>query len=124
LNLLLDTNVLLWWLMDNPSLSARARQAILEADLVYVSPASFWEIEIKKARGNLDAPERLADVALARGLRPLPITIAHAVTAGRLPEIHHDPFDRMLVAQAIDESLTLLTADRVLARYSCRLIRA
>ncbi len=122
MNLLLDTNVLLWWLMDSRLLTARARRAILDADTVHVSPASFWEIEIKKARGNLDAPDQLAEVAIARGLRPLPITIAHAVAAGRLPDIHRDPFDRMLIAQAQLESLTLATADALLRRYHDRVL--
>ena len=117
MNLLLDTNVLLWWLTGNARLSAKIHRAISEADGVYVSAISVWEIEIKKSRRNLEAPDDLEDVLPARGLRPLNVTLAHAVTAGRLPPHHSDPFDRMLVAQAINEQLTLVTADRILANY-------
>ncbi len=110
--------------MGSPRLSAKALSSILDSEALFVSPASFWEMEIKKAAGNLVAPDHLAEIAQGRGLRSIPITIAHAVSAGRLPPIHRDPFDRMLVAQAIAESLALVTADPILARYGCQIIRA
>lgn len=124
MNLLLDTNVLVWWLLKSKRLSQNAFRLIAECDLVFVSAVSVWEIEIKRSRGNLDAPDDLERALGQRGIRPLPVTFAHATAAGRLPPVHRDPFGRMLVAQAIAESLTLLTADPALARYGCRTIRA
>lgn len=123
MNVLLDTNVLVWWLLESERLSKKAYRTIAEGDLVFVSAVSVWEIEIKRARGNLDAPDNLERTLKERGIRPLPITFAHASAAGRLSPIHRDPFDRMLVAQALTESLPLLTADPVFARYGCEIIR-
>ena len=110
MNVLLDTNVLVWWLLQSERLSPNALRTILESDRAFVSAVSIWEVEIKRSRGNLDAPGNLEHILAERGVRPLPVTFAHATAAGRLPPIHRDPFDRMLVAQAIAESLTLLTA--------------
>jgi PIN domain nuclease of toxin-antitoxin system len=82
-----------------------------------VSAATAWEIEIKRALGKLDAPDDLADALAAGGYRPLPVSILHATIAGRLPPHHRDPFDRMLVAQAKLEGLTIVTGDRRIAGY-------
>lgn len=98
-------------------LEVRARQRLESADVLVVSVASVWEIEIKRAKGRLVAPLDIADRAISEGLDPLSITIDHAREAGRLPLHHSDPFDRMLVAQARVEGLTLATADMTLARY-------
>jgi PIN domain nuclease of toxin-antitoxin system len=117
LNLLLDTHVLLWWLADSPRLSRTARTAIRDSDLTYVSAASAWEIEIKKSLGKLSAPDNLEATLGAYRLRPLAVTVAHAIAAGRLPRHHGDPFDRMLIAQASLESLTLVTRDARLKVY-------
>ena len=118
MRLLLDTHALLGWLADE-GLSARARDAIADPDnVVTVSAASAWEISIKKALGKLAAPDDLEEqVRAAGGFTLLPITIAHAMAAGRLARHHDDPFGRMLVAQALAEGLTLVTRDRRFDEY-------
>jgi PIN domain nuclease of toxin-antitoxin system len=98
-------------------LETRARQQLDAADAVLVSAASIWEIEIKRARGRLTAPIDIADRAISEGFATLSVTIDHAQEAGRLPLHHRDPFDRLLVAQARLEGLTLATADSLLAAY-------
>lgn len=118
MNLLLDTHALLWWLADDPQLSAEARAAVGDAqNVVCVSAATAWEIAIKKAAGKLEAPKDLMAAISASGFQHLPITIAHALAAGQLPNHHSDPFDRMLVAQARLENLTLVTRDERIAKY-------
>jgi PIN domain nuclease of toxin-antitoxin system len=124
LNLLLDTHILLWWLADSPRLSKKARRAIEESGAVFVSAVSAWEIELKRARGLLRAPNNLEATLRARDLQTLSLTVPHAVAAGRLPLHHRDPFDRMLVAQASLESLTLLTVDKQQAAYGVPVILA
>jgi len=124
LNLLLDTHILLWWLGDSPRLSKKARRAIEESATVFVSAVSAWEIELKRARGLLRAPNNLEATLRARDLQTLSLTVPHAIAAGRLPLYHRDPFDRMLVAQASLESLTLLTADKQQAAYGVPVILA
>jgi PIN domain nuclease of toxin-antitoxin system len=89
---------------------------------VFVSPVSPWEIEIKRARGKLKAPEQLADEIDRAGFARLPITVEHAIAAGRLPPHHADPFDRMLVAQAQLEGLTIVTSDPRIARYQVAIL--
>jgi PIN domain nuclease of toxin-antitoxin system len=116
--LLLDTHALLWSIGDTDRLSALARD-VLGAGMrpAYVSAASIWEISIKRASGKLKAPEDLLEhVALAR-FGELGITFEHAALAGALPPHHRDPFDRMLVAQAQSENLTLVTNDARIAAY-------
>lgn len=122
MKLLLDTHALLWWLADSPLLSGRARSAIARSPAVYVSAATAWEISIQKAYGKLHAPDDLEQALAANGFEALPITVAHALAAGRLPLHHHDPFDRMLVAQAQTESLTLVTRDTSMRKYGVRLL--
>ncbi len=118
MNLLLDTNIVLWWLADSPRLSESTRELILKSPAVYVSAATTWEIEIKMALGKLEAPENLEDELSASHFVPLAITVAHSIAAARLPRHHDDPFDRMLIAQANAESLILLTSDKRLGEYS------
>ncbi len=118
MRLLLDTHVLLWWLADDPSLGSEAKAAIAEpGSAVLVSAATAWEIAIKQALGKLEAPSDLERQVQLNRFEPLSITIAHAYSAGTLPRHHDDPFDRMLVAQAIAEGLTIVTRDRRLGRY-------
>jgi PIN domain nuclease of toxin-antitoxin system len=115
--LLLDTNVLLWWLADSPRLKTEARQLIRSSPAVFVSAATTWEIAIKRALGKLQAPANLEDALEENDFAPLPITVAHSIAAAELPRYHDDPFDRMLVAQARLEVLTLITSDQRLADY-------
>lgn len=125
MRLLLDTHVLLWWLEDDVRLSARARRAIADAGSdIWVSAASVWECAIKQRIGRLRVVERLLENISANGFEPLPITFAHAASAGTLPRHHGDSFDRMLVAQAQLEGLTLVSRDARLAPYGVSLLRA
>ena len=121
MNLLLDTHTLIWALEDNPSLSALARVAIVDGEnMVFVSAVSVWEISIKKALGKLEAPDTLLDEIERIRFTPLDITLEHADRAGKLPAIHLDPFDRMLIAQAQSEQLTLITRDAEIQKYQVR----
>jgi PIN domain nuclease of toxin-antitoxin system len=123
--LLLDTHALLSWLADDPQLSADARTAIADPDsVVAVSAASAWEIAIKSAAGKLRAPAELEQQLRRERFVPLPIRLPHALRACALPPHHADPFDRMLVAQAELEGLTLVTRDSALSRYGVATLAA
>lgn len=115
--LLLDTHVFLWWRVDAAALSKSARTAIASADLAYVSAASAWEAAIKASLGKLKLPESFAAGVEDSDFEKLMISFAHAEAAARLPPHHSDPFDRMLVAQAQLEGLTLVTHDRSIEPY-------
>jgi PIN domain nuclease of toxin-antitoxin system len=122
--LLLDTHALLWWLADE-SLHPGAQDAIADpANLVAVSAASAWEISIKKALGKLAAPDDLEQQVEAGGFVPLPISTAHGTAAGQLPHHHDDPFDRMLIAQAFAEGLTIVTRDKRFDDYGVAVLPA
>lgn len=119
MRLLLDTQIYLWFLGDSRRLSKKARQAIAHADEVMVSAASIWEASIKAALGKLDVDtSALVEGIAASGFAELPIRASHGVAAAALPDHHRDPFDRMLLAQAMSEPMHLLTADETLVRYS------
>lgn len=125
LRILLDSNALLWWLQQSARLSSDGYAAIADPDNhIAVSAASAWEIEIKRSAGKLRAPLDLREQIDAEGFEPLFVTIQHAVAAGRLPQHHGDPFDRMLVAQAQIEGLTLLTSDPTFGRYGVPVLDA
>jgi PIN domain nuclease of toxin-antitoxin system len=125
MRLLLDSNVMLWWAgLDACKLSDAAASAIADADTVMVSFASVWELEIKRSIGKLVFPFDDWDAVTARGAGLLPITLEHIQIATRLPLLHKDPFDRMLVAQAICEDLVLLSSDRRLRGYGGPVIEA
>ncbi len=117
MSLLLDTHVVLWWLTDDQSLSEDVKVMLDQQPDVFVSPATIWELVIKQNVGKLKAPVDLAEQIRDGDFRELPITAKHAITAGRLPPIHRDPFDRMLVAQAQCDGLTLATRDAQIQRY-------
>jgi len=118
-NLLLDTHVFIWAADDDPKLSANAWSMIEEANAVYVSSASIWEATIKYQLGKLKvAPDRLLEAVAGSGFLELPISSRHAAAVAHLPLIHRDPFDRLLIAQAISEPLHFLTADDSLPQYS------
>ena len=113
--LLLDSQALLWLLDDNPRLGPRARQAITSAQGVYVSAATVWELTIKTMLGKLSVPADLSERLTAQGFALLRITAEHAEAIREFPElVRHDPFDRLLVAQATRAGLRLLTDDQVL----------
>ena len=126
MKLLLDTHILIWWLDPTiSSLSEAAYAAISDSEnLVFVSAATAWEITIKKALGKLDAPANLEEELARHRFQPLPITISHALAVGQLPPHHNDPFDRILVAQAKVEGLTLVTRDEKLKMYDIPFIAA
>ena len=121
---LLDTHVLLWWIEDHPRLSTRARALITDpANEIVVSAATIWEAAIKRALGKLRFETPVLLESLDRGrIGVLSITAEHALAAGDLPRHHADPFDRMLVAQAIAERMTLISGDQQLRSYAVGLI--
>lgn len=118
MSLLLDTHVVLWWLSDDPTLAVEIKDRLDHDPDVYVSPATIWEIAIKQSIGKLDKPADLPERVRDSGFRHLNITAEHGIVAGRLPLIHRDPFDRMLIAQAQVEHLTLVTRDAEIPKYN------
>ena len=124
MRLLLDTHALLWYLTTPEKLPAAAHRAIRSAENeVYASLASAWEISIKVALGKLEFDAQgLANALPAVGVEPLGISLQHAARVAELPRHHGDPFDRMLVVQAMCESMTLVSRDRELAKYGVRLL--
>lgn len=122
MSLLLDTHIVLWWLADDPRLDTGLRELIRSTPLVSVSAATAWEIAVKRSHGMLEAPTDLAEVIVESGFTPLSITIGHAEVAGSLPRHHEDPFDRMLVAQALVESLAIVSVDPRLLAYDVEVI--
>jgi PIN domain nuclease of toxin-antitoxin system len=123
--LLLDTHALIWWLTNNPTLAAQAKNAIADPDnLVFVSAASAWEIAIKKSLGKLQAPDDLVAQIKAKNFIPLAISIEHAVMVEQLPMHHQDPFDRILIAQGMYEKLVIITRDRKFNFYRVNTIKS
>ncbi len=125
MRLLLDTHVFLWWLADDPGLRPAAREAIADPDtIVHVSAVTVWELTIKAALGRIDVVGAdLAGEIAANDFVELPFTARHAVRAGGLPRHHDDPFDRMLLAQAGLENLTLVTRDPAFEAYGAAILR-
>ncbi len=121
--LLLDTHALIWALEDSPRLSPTARAAIVERDnQVLVSVASAWEMAIKQALGRLEMPDDLEEVIDASGFAKRLITFADTRRAVALPPHHEDPFDRMLVAQAMVDGVPIVTCDPLIARYQVQVL--
>ena len=127
MRLLLDTHALIWWLAGSTLLSRPARRAIDgSANDVFVSAASAWEISIKHAAGRLPLPKR-PDIFVpmmreASGIERLDMDEESALHAGRLPGLHSDPFDRMLVAQAVVHGMAILTPDQEIEQYAVRVL--
>jgi len=118
LRLLVDTHTFLWWRGDDARLGEAERQAIRDGQNdVFLSAASIWEIAIKHSLGRLEIPEPASAAAVRLGFEPLAISFAHAEATALLPPLHRDPFDRMLVAQARAEGLTLVTHDPLIRAY-------
>ena len=126
--LLLDTHILLWWLLDSPELPLAAREAISAgSNRVLVSAASAWEMAVKHRLGKLpeanDIVEHLPAYLRKERFETLPISMEHALAAGRLPGPHRDPFDRMLIAQAQIEQLKMATVDAAFEEYAVQILR-
>ena len=118
MRLLLDTHIFLWWCADDAHVTMAERAAIRDGgNEVLLSAASVWEMAIKQSLGRLDIPEPASFAAPRMGIRGLPVTFEHAEATLRLPPLHRDPFDRLLLAQAVVEGLTLVTRDPVLRSY-------
>jgi len=118
MNLLLDTHILLWWLDDNASLPANAREAIADTDnMIILSAAVIWEIRIKQGIGKLKIAPNFYNVIKEQGFEMLAITSDHAYAVGDLPKHHRDPFDRILIAQAMLEGFTIVTHDAIFNKY-------
>ncbi len=124
MKLLVDTHVVIWWLTDDATLSDDIKAKLDHEPDVFLSAATVWEVAIKQAIGKLKEPADLPERVRDSGFRELPITSRHVLAAGRLPLIHRDPLDRMLVAQARCEDLTLVTRDPEILRYDVSLLEA
>lgn len=123
MRLLLDTHALIWWMADASELSDRARSAIAErSNEVMVSIASLWEIVIKRALGKLEFPEDVETTLAVEGFGLLPIGFGHLRALESLPTLHRDPFDRMLVAQALADGLVIVSGDPAVARYGAPIL--
>jgi PIN domain nuclease of toxin-antitoxin system len=125
MNLLIDAHVLCWWIADQPELAGEARAAIADPDnIVGVSAATIWELAIKQAAGRLEFDGDFREELEANRFDILPIRLDHALAAATLPPHHSDPFDRMLVAQAQIERLTIVTRDRRIPQYGVQVLAA
>jgi PIN domain nuclease of toxin-antitoxin system len=123
--LLLDAHALVWWLADAPRLSPVARGAIADAaNDVVVSAATVWELAIKRSAGKITLADDLAAAVEVAGFSGVPVTIVDAEVAAALPPHHRDPFDRMLVAQALRLDATIVTGDRLLESYGASILPA
>lgn len=124
---LLDTHAFLWWISDDPRLSETATEIIADGNNeLYFSAASGWEISIKAGLGRLEVPDDLqkfiADQLLRNAIQGLPIYLRHALYTRTLPGHHRDPFDRILVSQAILEKMVLISADHQISRYAVEVV--
>ena len=126
MHILLDTRVFVWWLMEEPRLKKCVLDRIGDANsVVYISAISIWEILIKSNLGKIKMPTRgLEEQIRNNGFSALPISVSHALAAGALPMHHRDPFDRMLIAQAQVERLTLITSDTRIKQYKVSVLNA
>ncbi|MGI9016206.1 MAG: type II toxin-antitoxin system VapC family toxin [Euzebya sp.] len=125
MRLLLDTHAVLWAIGSPATLTDQARDAIKDPDnLILVSAVSAWEIAIKVALGKLVFAGSVSEHVVANDFTPLPISLAHAEGIGDLPPVHSDPFDRLLVSQALAEDAVIVTRDRHLAGYDVRILPA
>jgi PIN domain nuclease of toxin-antitoxin system len=125
MNLLLDTHALLWWLDDNPTLSQEARASIAEpTNVVFISSAIIWEIRIKQSLGKLKIPKNFKEVLEAQPFEMLDITSEHAHKISSIGNYHRDPFDRILIAQAMVERFTLITRDKNIMKYKVHILKA
>lgn len=125
MRLLLDSHVLIWWLEDPNLLDAKLKALLRDnTNEAYFSPASIWELGLKSSKGQLHMPSSFADHLISDGINELAVTAVHAMRSLTLPHIHFDPFDRMLVSQALCEGLVLATRDTTVMRYDVPTIEA
>lgn len=118
---LLDTPILLWWLADDAKLDKKTKDLIARPTTrIFVSTVSVWEIVIKKSLNKLAAPDNLKEMLYENDFEILSITADHALYLEHLPAIHHDPFDRLLIAQSVLEDLTIITADKIIPKYTVK----
>lgn len=118
MQILLDTHTFLWWLGDSARLSRKALECISDGENdIYLSAVSIWEIRIKEKLGKLKTPKNLLETAEAQGILQIEMTWRHADATKALPNLHKDPFDRLLIAQARSEGLKILTDDTAIKRY-------
>ena len=122
MKLLLDTHVVLWWQRDDRRLNNAARRAIALADIVWVSAASGWEVAIKTALGKVRLDEPFQALIAADDFTELPLTLGHTNQLAGLPMHHNDPFDRVLIAQALTEGATVVSHDRAFEPYGVPMI--
>jgi PIN domain nuclease of toxin-antitoxin system len=123
MSLLLDTHVALWAITGHAALDPEFLDRLRHDPDIFLSPVSLWEITIKQTAGKLAGPPDLAERVRDMGFHELAVTHAHAIAAGRLPPHHRDPFDRMLVAQAAVEGLTLASRDMSIALYDVDILK-
>jgi PIN domain nuclease of toxin-antitoxin system len=123
MKILLDTHILIWWLSEASRLSQTEIDLITDSDnFIFVSAATAWEIAVKKMIGKLEAPDDLPAALAVNNFLELPITIEHSQKLYQLPLHHNDPFDRIMIAQAISEDLTFMTRDAKIALYDIRIV--
>lgn len=123
MRLLLDTHVVIWWDLGAP-LSTAAHRAIMDADEVCVSAVSEWEVAIKTGLGKIRSKRTIETVVRENGFTELAVLMRHAAGVRALPSLHRDPFDRLIVAQALAEGLQIVTRDESVIAYSVPSIRA
>ena len=123
MKLLLDTHASLWWLSDDDRIGEHvARHLTDDTNQVLLSGVVVWEVAIKRSLGKLDAPDDLVSILLGAGAQPLPVTLDHAAAVETLPWHHRDPFDRMLVAQALTEDAAIVSRDEPLSAYGVSIV--
>lgn len=122
MNLLLDTHVFIWWKSDPQRLAPDVRDQIASAPVAFVSVVSVWEAAIKVALGKLRHPGSFAAAVRDSGMNRLSLSFEDAERSAQLPVHHKDPFDRALIAQAMTENLTIVTADRLFEKYDVRVL--
>lgn len=122
MRLLLDTHVVLWWRADSPRLGRAVRRTIAEAEIAWVSAVSGWEVAIKQSLGKLRLAESFVSMVKASEFEEIALTLRHAEQLLALPHHHTDPFDRMLIAQAQVEGVTIVTHDRKFEPYNVPIV--
>ena len=123
MKLLLDTHAALWWLADDDRIGDEvARQLTDDSNQVLISAVVVWEVAIKRSLGKLEAPKAIGPTLVQAGAQPLPVTIEHAAAVENLPWVHRDPFDRLLVAQALTEDAALVSCDEPFSQYGVSIV--